>query len=445
MNFAPVEYAVGFTGTETGRHVSSQTRELREISGLANNRMAASLAESYGMKIMNVAWEDTARTKGSCFGPNISDMTLNVNGLNMPLIRKPNFADITSDQDITKFSLVVGNENENESDKRLVTLKDYLSNIGMYLGNSNAKNMYLERDSKILTSAQACVLPLHDGEVEFNVKLYNYQSSLEPAVLVIVSSSEGTSSQIVTGRSCTLYFNKNGTNANFIAERLTDDRVRRGVAVEGAMTNEEKQRNALLIFQIPLKVKRTQREHTYQDFGSFTFGGSKVGNFTFGDYNEGCSSNECLSFGVSSVQGSKRNATYDLQALPPNPKTVTSPFMNSTISDMSMRRKANRGFEDAVIKTSDGFGKFVGTEDKVLERDERFPIRCTIQYYKVTDTTDINEHLISHIADQINKQYNLVPSEDRGSLVSRDNTTRTTSHSNTLPYLFGETSRMTNL
>jgi hypothetical protein len=47
------------------------------MHNLVYNQRIISLVESNGMKIMNVAWEDTGRTKNSCFGPNISDMTLN--------------------------------------------------------------------------------------------------------------------------------------------------------------------------------------------------------------------------------------------------------------------------------------------------------------------------------------------------------------------------------
>lgn len=172
----------------------------------------------------------------------------------MTLIRKPDFAEISSDQDITKFKLVVGNESN--SIKTMITLKEYLESIDKHTGNSKLKSMYLPRDEKILTSSQACILPLSDGEVEFNVKLYNYQFYNTLAVLVLVCSLEDTSAQIVNGRDCTLYFNKANENANYIAEQLTDDRIRREVPLEGPMSNEEKQRNSLLIFQIPLVYEK---------------------------------------------------------------------------------------------------------------------------------------------------------------------------------------------
>lgn len=383
-----------------------------DISNLAYNRKVVSSAKSYGMDIMNVAWEDTARNKKSCFGPNISDMTLNVNGYNMPIIRKPNYSDITSDQDIMNFNVVVGNETSSE--KKLIPLKEYLENIHTYTKNDQLKSMFLERDSKILTSAQACILPLENSsEVEFNVKLFNYQSYIEPAVLVIVASSEGTSAQIVTGSECTLYFNKNQQNANFIAERLSDDRKRRGVSLEGPMTNEEKQRNALLIFQIPLKI--ISRKTSFWD--------SKDG-MILESMNENYISNTCNDYGsyFSSGEGFNINNEYNTEIVCKN----------------------NRGFENAVIKTSDGFGKFIGTNNKSLERDPKFPIRCTVQYYKITDTTDISDSMIKEISEQINKQYNMASLNDKGSLVTENSNRITEPTYDTKPFEFGSNKSIMN-
>lgn len=75
---------------------------LAEISSMTRSAAVASACEALGIACTAVAWEDAARTAGSCFGPNISDMTLHVSGrggsggANMPIFRKPNFADLTS-------------------------------------------------------------------------------------------------------------------------------------------------------------------------------------------------------------------------------------------------------------------------------------------------------------------------------------------------------------
>jgi len=225
------------------------------VNNLAYDSKAHTLASKYGLNISTVAWEDTGRTKGSCWGPNISDMTLCTasGSTNMPIIRKPNYSDLTSDQDISSFSVNVGNENG--SDLKQISLHEYLLNITKYtdIKLTQGGSLIAIRDTHILTYAQACVLPLKDGKVEFAVKLYNYQSRTTPAVLVIIVSSQGTSAHYVLGRDNTLDFNKNGLKAKFLAERLRDDRAKRGVPLDGPMTDDEKIRNALMIFQIPLK------------------------------------------------------------------------------------------------------------------------------------------------------------------------------------------------
>ncbi len=81
---------------------------------------AYELAVQRGLFIYDVTWEDTGRFKDSCVGPNISDMTIQVQGRHprtgkrrltcMPVIRTPNFADISADVPLDSFSLLVGNE-----------------------------------------------------------------------------------------------------------------------------------------------------------------------------------------------------------------------------------------------------------------------------------------------------------------------------------------------
>ena len=87
-------------------------------------------------------------------------------------------------------------------------------------------------------------------------------------------------------------------------------------------------------------------------------------------------------------------------------------------------RRSTKGIDHAVIKTGSGFGKFIGTDNKLIKRDPDLPIRCTVQYYKVTDTPDIGELVIRDISEQITKQYSLA--SDYGSLVTEPVGTRIT-------------------
>ena len=58
---------------------------------------------------------------------------------------------------------------------------------------------------------------------------------------------------------------------------------------------------------------------------------------------------------------------------------------------------------------------FIGTKNLELKRDTRFPIRCTFQYYRVTDENSINEHYVKDIAEQLNQATKIAL--DSGSLV----------------------------
>ena len=51
---------------------------IRLTENMVNDTESQKLARSQGLQILNVTWEDTGRFKGSAVGPNISDMTIQV-------------------------------------------------------------------------------------------------------------------------------------------------------------------------------------------------------------------------------------------------------------------------------------------------------------------------------------------------------------------------------
>jgi hypothetical protein len=51
---------------------------IRLTEGMVSDQEAQRLAREYGLRILNLTWEDTARFKGSAVGPNISDMTIQI-------------------------------------------------------------------------------------------------------------------------------------------------------------------------------------------------------------------------------------------------------------------------------------------------------------------------------------------------------------------------------
>jgi len=307
----------------------------------------------------------------------------------LPVIRKPNFSDETADLPMDHFKLTVGNETSNASLKR-VSLKEYLENSGGYIKDNKGtpvKSLFCkERDDVILTSAQYCLLPLDKGTCEFNVHLYNYQSSYDdPAVLVVVASAKGSSAQAIYGGTTALYFNNAGKAANFIAERLKDERARLGKTVEGKMDKDEQERNALFIYQIPLKVKETNR------YDSCGFGG-------YEECDEECGGMDLFDDGM--VYG--------------------------------MTRSEPRGMDNAMLSVGISHSEFTGISNAEIERDTRFPIRCTIQFYKVTDDPEVPEEEIKDMADNIAKVYKL--GEKMGSLVVENSDRKTEWVKQGVPY-----------
>eukprot|EP00005_Dracoamoeba_jomungandri_P013242 CAMPEP_0174267518 /NCGR_PEP_ID=MMETSP0439-20130205/33911_1 /TAXON_ID=0 /ORGANISM="Stereomyxa ramosa, Strain Chinc5" /LENGTH=355 /DNA_ID=CAMNT_0015355059 /DNA_START=65 /DNA_END=1128 /DNA_ORIENTATION=+ len=254
---------------------------LERACRMANEKKPLDLAEEVGLDIQTVMWEDNARNKDSVWGPCISDMTLQVKDRALPVIRHPNYEDLTWDVAIDKIPIVVGNEfdtqgRSQENNLYTITLKEYLEHFKMYLTKpegwkGDRTSLYCpKRDSHVVMSAQACLLPVPKSEAaKFNVVIHNYQSRhRNPAVLAIVASSMGTSAQIVDGHGSDrsslsgqpLFFNKNGQRANFLAERLSDTRKKSGdTNTDKEMTKEEQEKNVLMIIQVPLKQKTYRR------------------------------------------------------------------------------------------------------------------------------------------------------------------------------------------
>ncbi|NES03485.1 MAG: hypothetical protein F6K22_11905 [Okeania sp. SIO2F4] len=49
---------------------------MNRVVNMTDDRELFSRVKKLGLNVVNVMWEDTARTPGSVWGPNISDMTL---------------------------------------------------------------------------------------------------------------------------------------------------------------------------------------------------------------------------------------------------------------------------------------------------------------------------------------------------------------------------------
>ncbi len=333
------------------------------------NNKTINIASQYGLDIVNITWEDTGRYEGSCWGPNISDMTIQVHHgprdsemlTCMPVIRFPNFHDITADMNPDDFFLLTGNESGNDLES--VSLTDYVDNIRDYLHDGNSwggrvNSLLAERDSVVLVSAQAVFLPIEDdGIATFNPVLYNYQSyEGSPAVLAILATREGTSATIIDNSSeynadyyswgQRLYFNEDGERASLTGSRISDFLDNPENLSE--LTSDymeaagEEGLNMVMLIQIPLKQKERA-------------------NLWF----------ECDDMMIS---GCIQEGEY---------------------SDV----------ESAVIGHGELEGPFREIAGLPIVRDDRFPIRVTVQFYKATSNGIVSEGDIAEIAAQISRVY----------------------------------------
>jgi len=336
-----------------------------------------------GLNVVNVMWEDTARTAGSVWGPNITDMTLQVRHSQnsqkrelLPVIRYPNFTDKTGDVPLEYVHLKIGNEQGQPLEA--IPLKLYLNHLSQYISypekyNPENQPLITDQDTHVLVSAQACFLPIpQQGKCEFNPVLFNYQSrSDSPAVLAILITTEGSSATVLDNSSDraqwgqNVYFNNNGQKTCLTGERLSDYKdnqaqelaSRQGISLEEArnQVTVAEDVNRVMIVQVPLKQK--------QDLA----------------YAGGCD---------FMVDEKERGIT-----------------LRSRSSDM----------EDAVIGHGEDEGEHLELGNHKLERDPDYPIRITVQFYKATSNGIIDDEDLVNIHNCIEKAY--TSAEYVGSLV----------------------------
>ncbi len=358
-----------------GRSANRDYQEVvNRVADMVYDNDVRQMAQKYGLDVVNVTWEDTGRYYGSCWGPNISDMTIQVHSYQdgdenptltcMPVIRYPNFHDISADMDPDNFYMLVGNEIG--EDLGPVSLTDFVGNIRYYLHDPESwegdeNSLLADRDSVVLVSAQAVFLPIpQSGEATFNPVLYNYQSyEGDPAVLTILVTREGTSVTVIDNTRDAvpgswswgqrLFFNDDGDRASLTGQRISDFRA--DYAQSGGDPSDitdESNLNMVLLIQIPLKQKNPQS--------------------TWFDDVE-CCEEQCV-------------------------------MATGAMADMS-----RSDVEAAVIGHGEMEGPFTEIDGLEIERDPNFPIRVTVQFYKATSNGVASQEDIDTIAQEIDKVY----------------------------------------
>lgn len=380
--------------------VREYQRVVQKVVQMVSDGDLQSRVARRNLSLVNVAWEDTGRSMGSAVGPNISDLSLQVRhaGENggfqsaiMPVIRPPNFADRTGDVPADRFFVRVGNHGS-RGDLRSVALTDVLKDLKSFAAAPDSilgsGNLLAPRDTHFLVSAQAVFLPIpKSGKAQFNPVLFNYQSSPgAPAVLSILVTRQGTSMQVIENRAedatsagwgQELYFDNKGQRAAFTAERKSD--VEQRISAQGGPKTEDdrsalaKGADVLFLIQVPLLVPRTFRG------------------------------------GPVPMAPSAAPMAEAAGAAAPAKKAGA---MDRDRSDV----------EQAVLGHGPNLGPFNEGHRLRLERDARFPIRVTVQFYKATSNGVVSDTDLDSISRSIGSVYE--HAEFVGSLVLPENDAR---------------------
>lgn len=328
-----------------------------------------------GLNVMNVMWEDTGRDLGSSVGPNISDLTLQVRERVgeqvrtslLPVIRAPNFTDTTADVKADRLWVRIGNERDGAT-KRAVRLSEVLKNLKEYLSVpsslNGSGNLLAQRDTHFLVSAQHVFVPLpREGKAEFNPVLFNYQSSPgNPAVLTLLVTREGLSVRVIEnkpgdqtfqGWGQQLFFNDKGQKTTFTAERKSAvaNRIASGQATKADEGALDEGADMMMLVQVPLKHRAPRRQMAL--FGA--------------------------------AEGEAKSA-------------VASESKRSS-------ERADSDVEQAVLGHGEAMGPHEECGGLSLERDERFPVRVTVQFYKATSNGVVSESDLADVERSIKRTY----------------------------------------
>lgn len=127
------------------------------------------------------------------------------------------------------------------------------------------------------------------------------------------------------------------------------------------MTQQEKQQNMVMIIQVPLKQKQPQSR-------SLSFGGGGYGGMA-----------DCLD----------------------ECEVNCAPCSTSSMVSLQKHCEEKADVEEAIIKIGEAEGEFREIGDLEIERDERFPVRVTLQFYKSTANGVVDDDAMRTIASQI--------------------------------------------
>lgn len=241
-------------------------RAIKNSVNIGGDSGIRDLARNYSLEILNFSWRDSLALKNSRLGPASADFSWRVSFVHpvrntslsemIPVVRRINILEEPVKIDLRNVTLWVGNQS-NQNLKR-VSLYKVLSEPLSFM--SNPKNGGVEGQSLLapnehfgFMSTQAVVLPFnHQSDLrKTDLEVYSPQSIPgEPAVLFLVSTSEGSSFGLIENNENVgkksegqfVFFNKGNKKSSFSPFSKT---------------------NALIVVQIPLEQKSQKKKPTY--------------------------------------------------------------------------------------------------------------------------------------------------------------------------------------
>ena len=368
-------------------HASDPGRQyaavVRKVAAMPENDRAVDMVSRAGLSLLNVLWEDTGRWEGSSLGPNISDVTIEVELREgqgptrtalMPVMRHENFTDKTGDVKLDKLMVPVGNQAQAGA-LSYVSLRELLANPTRYMtlpakGKIKGGTLLAQRDRHALVSAQATFLPVpRQGQATFWPVIFNYQSTRKnPAVLTLLVTRQGTSMTIVDNVRDTvrlgswgqrLFFNKSGQRTPLTAERLSDVRAS-GVTMNGESADSlGADANLMMIIQVPLRFRQPPMRPTGVKYKA------------------------------------AESADKSVASLAAEPKPASRRAGGGGRSDV----------ETAVLGHGPELGPYTELDGLTIERDARFPVRVTVQFYQATSNGVLASADVRNLRAQIKKVY----------------------------------------
>ena len=335
---------------------------------------AQAVASRHGLQLVNVLWEDTGRFQGSSVGPNISDVTIEV-------ASGDGAADARAHAGPAPAQLL-GPDRRRAARPRLPARREraegrggagdlaprlprrpgrFLSAPGA--GRIQTGSLLAPRDTHALVSAQAAFLPVpKQGKATFHPVIFNYQSTARnPAVLTILVTRQGASLTVDRQRA------RHGHGRRELgAAALLQRRRRARAAHRGA------------------GERRPRARHHHE---------RRVGG-----------------------EPRRRREPPDARAGPAAPPRAAPRARPPVRRDGGAVVRAARprwpseseaasDLEVAVLGHGELEGPFTELDGLEVERDPRFPVRVTVQFYQATATGQVGEAEMAHLAGLVSKVY----------------------------------------